>query len=646
MTSSFSTAIIILCCVLVISCGSDNPASMDPNPDPNPDPSGNPNLVSKDIGANGGNLTSKDQRLTLIIPAGALGNTETITIEEIDTDQLGSEFDEIAADPGINKAYELGPDGLEFEMPIEVQFDSDQVVIQQNNEMGESVFIDLELLLTSENGEVAGLENLQMKIDEETGEVTITGELKHFSPLGTSKASGSATLQIGDVPNEIPVGDSFTVLTRFGTGDLPHELTDYRNDPESVIEPLFERPLEHFINDGSVSTSEFDFICNALGEWIHLTSLDARVEASLNNMTTQVISDILKLEIEKIITCTDPVSQPITTGLFDTPVERPEEIHWAIRHWFVAGFTGSNGVAIHDSFTGEEVQDFTESDPPTIGAQFANNTLITNGPGGIGTRIFDEEAGQFPEFQRLLFPTNPPNITHLVPIPAPGSNEPMGFFAADNSGNQVFRLDPMPGGDFELIDPPVLTPAELSVVTGNVLSIYSPEGEGPALGITSSNTPGTEGELFWFDPSGGSPKIQVVGNIGEGPRRIVCAPGGPPTACSVSDFTGQMLRFIDWQDRFDVPIIHESTIQVAGPVGIDMTFIDEQLMVLSPGFIDHSLHLITLDSDLTPSDQTIDLGAEGCENPGHAKFIPHEESTFLAVTCRDKYWVGTASGTF
>ncbi|MDX1642428.1 MAG: hypothetical protein R3220_12065, partial [Balneolaceae bacterium] len=58
--------------LLFSTCGKDNPSSS------KPDPSENPNVVSKDIGPDGGEITSKDGKLTLEIPAGALGNRETI----------------------------------------------------------------------------------------------------------------------------------------------------------------------------------------------------------------------------------------------------------------------------------------------------------------------------------------------------------------------------------------------------------------------------------------------------------------------------------------------------------------------------------------------------------------------------------------
>lgn len=82
----------------------------------------NQQTTSAAIGAAGGSLSSADGKLTLTIPAGALGNTETITIESVDPSALPSEFS------GGNSlaAYKLGPDGTRFSQPIEISAKLDE----------------------------------------------------------------------------------------------------------------------------------------------------------------------------------------------------------------------------------------------------------------------------------------------------------------------------------------------------------------------------------------------------------------------------------------------------------------------------------------------------------------------------------------
>lgn len=66
--------------------------------------------VTKDIGPGGGTLASKDGRLTLIVPKGALTETLPFSIQPI-TNMAGN---------GLGLAYRLEPDGKTFTIPLEI----------------------------------------------------------------------------------------------------------------------------------------------------------------------------------------------------------------------------------------------------------------------------------------------------------------------------------------------------------------------------------------------------------------------------------------------------------------------------------------------------------------------------------------------
>lgn len=104
MKSQLKLCVLFLVLILLISCGNDNSTGPDPDPDPGPDPNPTTNVVSKEIGPDGGEITSADGLLTLTFPSGALANEETITIAPLEADSLGSEFDDI----GVEIAYGLG----------------------------------------------------------------------------------------------------------------------------------------------------------------------------------------------------------------------------------------------------------------------------------------------------------------------------------------------------------------------------------------------------------------------------------------------------------------------------------------------------------------------------------------------------------
>lgn len=263
------------------SCGSDNPSSPDHGEN-------NPDLISQDIGSNGGSLTSKDQRLTLIIPAGALGNTETITIEEVSASELGSEFDQVVSELEIDKAYNLGPDGLLFNDPITVSFQSDQTPIQDSDSAG----VFSEFLFTSSNGRVEALDNLLTEPDFENGTVTVHGELSHFSPLATSKANNGVSFFVFNVPESLPVGGMFTARAEIHEsmagplGDLVTVLGPamYKDNSGSPIVPDFSpTTVEMGGNPDDGFTEMFPYICTAPGIGVYRTELNVRVRFDLNS---------------------------------------------------------------------------------------------------------------------------------------------------------------------------------------------------------------------------------------------------------------------------------------------------------------------------------------------------------------------------
>lgn len=68
--------------------------------------------VTAQIGAGGGNLQSGDQRVSVIIPPGALTTTQTISITRISNHAPG----------GANMAYRLEPEGIRFAKPVSISF--------------------------------------------------------------------------------------------------------------------------------------------------------------------------------------------------------------------------------------------------------------------------------------------------------------------------------------------------------------------------------------------------------------------------------------------------------------------------------------------------------------------------------------------
>ncbi|MCG3111294.1 MAG: hypothetical protein MCM46_05655 [Candidatus Manganitrophus sp. SB1] len=164
---------------------------------------GNPAIASASIGPNGGNITSLDGKVTLTIPAGALGNTQTITIESIDPATLPAEFAGIAAE----RAYELKPDGLQFNPPAQIRLQLDAPAQPAAGAVEKGIAV----LLTSANGQVEPLGKLALTIDADGKTASLTGELTHFSKLVQAATVRDIVTVSGFPEGPIPVGGTFQV---------------------------------------------------------------------------------------------------------------------------------------------------------------------------------------------------------------------------------------------------------------------------------------------------------------------------------------------------------------------------------------------------------------------------------------------------
>lgn len=164
------TAIYCLMVAMLNGCDRDDETSTMPS---NPG-SSNSAVASATLGPAGGMISSSDGSLTLTIPPGALTQEETITIDVIDLSQLPPEFLNVQA----QAYYELGPDGLTFNQPVQIS-----VLTSSQVEADGTVIIPSPTLYTSRGGVIAPLDNIQNHYDGIANRASANGELSHFSPV-------------------------------------------------------------------------------------------------------------------------------------------------------------------------------------------------------------------------------------------------------------------------------------------------------------------------------------------------------------------------------------------------------------------------------------------------------------------------------
>ncbi len=179
------------------------------------------------VGVAGGVATSDDGKLTLDIPAGALGEEAEITITAVSVGELPEELRE-ASGPG--PAYRLEPDGLEFSEPVPVTLELDRSELDDVPEDGVVAYL---LLTQDADGEIESLDELvtEATLGEET--VTVRGELSHFSYI--VKSDGFLTVELERVPFRQLIEVPFTAAVGF-RNTAP-------NLPRLSMEPVF---VNHF----------------------------------------------------------------------------------------------------------------------------------------------------------------------------------------------------------------------------------------------------------------------------------------------------------------------------------------------------------------------------------------------------------------
>lgn len=329
---------------------------------------------------------------------------------------------------------------------------------------------------------------------------------------------------------------------------------------------------------------------------------------------------------------------PVTPGTYDT-VEGPEapsildyldfqiviaDQQNVFEDDLYVAIAGTGGQQLHRLSDGSVAFDFTGAmGGPSYGIMGANNVLITIGPEGYAQRAYNEDTQQFGFAQLGAIGQN---VTGLTPVPLPTGG--VRFLLANNQLNQGIVLNPLSGGGFQEAGtfPPAPSVAAAGLTNFPIVHTYSPPDIGPLLGIGDSPSAGLPGRLWRYDPA--SQFLEVVGNVGEGPRRVDCLdPQGTP--CAVSNYVSGEITLVDWPNRSAAPTIGATTVPVAGPVGIDVAMVMGTPTVAATGFSDDTLHLITIGPNLTPDDTTI--GLTGCTQPGHVVFTPDAEH--LVVTC-------------
>lgn len=125
----------------------------------------------------GATLTSSNGKVTLEIPAGALGEDTEISLSLIPEEDW---TDDTRAWEPVGSVYRLEPDGLELLKPATLTFRLEAADLADLG-LPEGTFPVCDLLISSGDGSWDFLGNLAATADADTGEMLVRGEAVHFS---------------------------------------------------------------------------------------------------------------------------------------------------------------------------------------------------------------------------------------------------------------------------------------------------------------------------------------------------------------------------------------------------------------------------------------------------------------------------------
>lgn len=174
--------------------------------------------VTVAVGSTGGIIESGDGRLKLEIPPGALSDTQSITVQRAPVSSIPEAVREASS---VSPVYELGPDGLQFALPVRLtlQIDTESVATDEDVEVPA-------YYLLSESGDAISIAAEQRaELDADSGVLALSGAISHFSRVWGSLPKGAGVrVRFSGVPSAAPEGIAVFVsratVTNDGTSQL------------------------------------------------------------------------------------------------------------------------------------------------------------------------------------------------------------------------------------------------------------------------------------------------------------------------------------------------------------------------------------------------------------------------------------------
>ena len=628
--------------------------------------------VRQSVGAAGGSLRSADGKMSLTIPAGALGIDTEITITEVSPDNQSDAVRQLGAD----KVYWLEPAGLMFAQPAMVEIELPASATGQ---------VAVLLLHSAGQWEAPGAQTLALSVDKHT----LSGQLNHFSELVVIGTTITHELQL--VPRLIAPGEELDASLRVDNSGGQEVVVRFDDSHLSPSGPLGAFYLSAQPR-GSAGNELMEFVdSRSIGN----PTLFARVDASFTQVSryrclkphSGTVTYAYELEFPpgpafflsevslwiSIVGIADyvcqgseppppsPPTQAIRTGLFPLPLgmKQPDGLQLVQRAF--AGLTGntvhaliagSNGVVGIDLKTGAVSLDQTPTgadgalgNGPLLGVTAVSQPIpgATTHAGLFGAGALGSAQRSFVQFnngawgwsQILL-------LGQVLQWASSGggleASEVLGVrpglgLVANRFDGVAYRQSGEGSVDASHFEGNLVSVAVPSSVVGSSLQVATHTDGGTTTSVWHHDRSRTPGTLLF--------KVPGVAKVLRCMDQALSAALGSQRLCGLT--TDDALFY--WQyDTLDPAAVPSVASVPVGPGAVGVQFglgIDDMPWAVVANFEDHSLNIFDLDyAGQVQHHQKVAVPA-GCLNPAHAAPFSHAGKDYVAGTCygSDRYFV-------
>ena len=288
MKKYIKTSLIILLAFLIVgSCNGD----------------GGSNTVTRTVGPDGETIKSADRKLTLEIPAGALDQDTEITIRKLNPEDFEEMFRKAP-----DFAYELSPDGLEFNMPVTATIEQDE---RATDSEGNITFKNV-LLFTKSGDEIEMLDNQEQLLDGDTNENTVSGKLMHFTEL-LSFTFNEFLFTLEGIPDSVPPNSEFTATFTVSAIEEVSQLVSIESDV--LIEDESMGSVQGLVDSiriilpvrGEIEQEPIAFMCSE-GSGSALIKVIPEIEEVFPFLLAAIVTRSTSKILGKKVTCMDETS--------------------------------------------------------------------------------------------------------------------------------------------------------------------------------------------------------------------------------------------------------------------------------------------------------------------------------------------------